>query len=99
MKRRRGNGKAIKIELNFAGDPDIIFIIQSDQSQWFKMEVEKIDFVVELLPYHLEPDKIPKGVKKVIYNFNQETARWKINIAYTNDEVFVNSEKGWKLTT
>jgi len=35
----------------------------------------------------------------VIYNFNQETARWKINIAYTNDEVFVNSEKGWKLTT
>ena len=99
MKRRRGNGKAIKIELNFSGDPHITFIIQSDQSQWFKMEVEKIDFVVELLPYHLEPDKIPKGVKKVIYNFNQETARWKLNTVYTNDEVFVNSEKGWKLTT
>ena len=99
MKRRRGNGKAIKIELNFAGEPDITFVIQSDQSQWFKMEVEKIDFVVELLPYHLEPDKIPKGVKKVIYNFNQETARWKLNTVYTNDEVFVNSEKGWKLTT
>ena len=99
MKRRRGNGRAIRIVLNFSGEPDITFVIQSDQSQWFKMEVEKIDFVVELLPYHLEPDKIPKGVKKVIYNFNQETARWKINIAYTNDEVFVNSEKGWKLTT
>jgi len=99
MKRRRGNGKAIKIELNFSGEPDITFVIQSDQSQWFKMEVEKIDFVVELLPYHLEPDKIPKGVKKVIYNFNQETARWKLNTVYTNDEVFVNSEKGWKLTT
>ena len=99
MKRRRGDGKAIRIELNFSGEPDINFILQSDQSQWFKMEVEKIDFVVELLPYHLEPDKIPKGVKKVIYNFNQETARWKLNTVYTNDEVFVNSEKGWKLTT
>ena len=99
MKRRRGNGRAIRIVLNFAGEPDITFVIQSDQSQWFKMEVEKIDFVVELLPYHLEPDKIPEGVKKVIYNFNQETARWKINTIYTNDEIFVNSEKGWKLTT
>ena len=99
MKRRRGNGRAIRIVLNFSGEPDITFVIQSDQSQWFKMEVEKIDFVVELLPYHLEPDKIPKGVKKVIYNFNQETARWKLNTVYTNDEVFVNSEKGWKLTT
>ena len=99
MKRRRGNGKAIKIELNFSGDPNIIFIIQSDQSQWFKMEVEKIDFVVELLPYHLEPDKIPKGVKKVVYNFDQETARWKLSTVHTNEKMFVNSENGWKLTT
>ena len=99
MKRRRGNGKAIKIELNFSGNPDIVFMIQSDQSQWFKMEVEKIDFVVELLPYHLEPDKIPKGVKKAVYNFDQTTARWKLCIIYTDDKMFVNSEKGWKLTT
>jgi hypothetical protein len=99
MKRRRGNGKAIKIELKFAGDPDIIFMIQSDQSQWFKMEVEKIDFVVELLPYHLEPDKIPKGIKKVIYNFDQTTARWRLNTAYADNKMFVNSGKGWKLTT
>ena len=99
MKRRRGNGKAIKIELNFSGDPDITFMIQSDQSQWFKMEVEKIDFVVELLPYHLEPSKIPKGAKKVVYNFDQTTARWKLNTAYTNDKIFVNSGDNWKLST
>ena len=72
MKRRRGDGKAIRIELNFSGEPDINFILQSDQSQWFKMEVEKIDFVVELLPYHLDKDKIPKNVKSIIYNFDQE---------------------------
>ena len=99
MKRRRGNGKAIKIELNFSGDPDIMFIIQSDQSQWFKMEVEKIDFVVELLPYHLEPNKIPRGVNKVVYNFDQTTARWRLSTVYTSENKFLNSENGWKLIT
>ncbi|MDC0052607.1 hypothetical protein OAJ34_02255 [Candidatus Nitrosopelagicus sp.] len=99
MKRRRGDGKAIKIELNFSGDPDINFILQSDQSQWFKMEVEKIDFVVELLPYHLDKDKIPKNVKSVIYNFDQEAARWKIITVFTDVGKFVDSVSGWKLTT
>ena len=99
MKRRRGNGRATRIVLNFSGEPDITFIIQSDQSQWFKMEVEKIDFVVELLPYHLEPDKIPKGVKKVAYSFDQAVARWRLSTAYTDNKMFVNSENGWKLTT
>jgi hypothetical protein len=99
MKRRRGDGKAIKIELNFSGDPDINFSLQSDQSQWFKMEVEKIDFVVELLPYHLDKDKIPKNVKSIIYNFDQDAARWKIITIFTDEKKFVDSENGWKLTT
>ena len=99
MKRRRGNGKALRIELKFSGEPDIHFIIQSDESQWFKMEVEKIDFVVELLPYHLNEEKLPKEVKKVIYNFDQEAARWRLNTVLTNEKKFVNSENGWKLTT
>ena len=97
MKRRRGDGKAIKIELNFLGEPDISFILQSDQSQWFKMEVEKIDFVVELLPYHLDSDKIPKGVRKVIYNFDQGAARWRLNTVFTDEKRFVNTENGWKI--
>jgi len=99
MKRRRGNGKALRIELNFSGEPDIKFIIQSDQSQWFKMEVEKIDFVVELLPYHLDEEKLPKNVKSVIYKFDQEAARWRLSTVFTDEKKFINSEKGWKLTT
>ncbi|MDA0755981.1 MAG: hypothetical protein O3C04_00065 [Crenarchaeota archaeon] len=99
MKRRRGDGKAIKIELNFSGEPDINFILQSDQSQWFKMEVEKIDFVVELLPYHLDKNKIPENVKSVIYNFDREAARWKIITVFTDEKKFMNSENGWKLIT
>ena len=99
MKRRRGNGKALRIELKFSGEPDINFTIQSDESQWFKMEVEKIDFVVELLPYHLDEEKLPKNVKSVTYNFDKEAARWRINTVFTDGGKFVNSENGWKLTT
>ena len=99
MKRRRGNGKALRIELNFLGEPNIKFLIESDESQWFKMEVEKIDFVVELLPYHLDEEKLPMGVNSVIYNFDQEAARWRLNTVFTDEKKFVNTENGWKLTT
>ena len=99
MKRRRGNGKAIRIELNFLGQPDITFIIQSDQSQWFKMEVEKIDFVVELLPYHLDPKKLPENVTEVVYNFDIDAVRWKINTVISNEKKFVNSGDSWKIIT
>jgi len=99
MKRRRGDGKALRIELSFSGEPNIKFVIESDQSQWFKMEVEKIDFVVELLPYHLDEEKLPMGVNSVIYNFDQEAARWRLNTVFTDEKKFVNTEKGWKLTT
>ena len=99
MKRRRGDGKALRIELTFSGEPNIKFVIESDQSQWFKMEVEKIDFVVELLPYHLNEEKLPMGVNSVIYNFDQEAARWRLNTVFTDEKKFVNTEKGWKLTT
>jgi len=99
MKRRRGDGKALRIELSFSGEPNIKFVIESDQSQWFKMEVEKIDFVVELLPYHLDEEKLPMGVNSVIYNFDQEAARWRLNTVFTDEKKFVNTENGWKLTT
>jgi len=99
MKRRRGDGKALRIQLNFSGEPNIRFVIESDESQWFKMEVEKIDFVVELLPYHLDEEKLPAGVKSVIYNFDQEAARWRLGTVFTDGKKFVNSENGWKLTT
>ena len=99
MKRRRGDGKALRIELSFAGEPNIKFVLESDESQGVKMEVEKIDFVVELLPYHLDEEKLPMGVNSVIYNFDQEAARWRLNTVFTDEKKFVNTENGWKLTT
>ncbi|TFH02285.1 MAG: hypothetical protein E4G77_02345, partial [Nitrosopumilus sp.] len=57
MKRRRGNGNALKIVINFSGKPRIIFAVDIEDRQRFDSALEKIDGVLELLPYHLDPKK------------------------------------------
>ena len=99
MKRRRGSGNAIKISVSFIGNPKIQFIIDSENSQWFNNAVEKIDFVLELLPYHLDPEKLPSDVSEVIYQFDSKAARWRLNTAYVKDKKFVFAGNGWKLIT
>jgi len=99
MKRRRGDGKAIKINLSFAGEPLIRFIVNADKGQWFRTSVEKIDFVLELLQYHLDPKKLPENVTEVVYNFDIDAVRWKINTVISNGKKFVNSGDSWKIIT
>ncbi len=96
MKRRRGDGKAIKIDLSFLGEPKIRFLIDLDEGQWFRAAVEKIDFVVELLQYHLDPEKLPENTLEIVYRFDKDSARWKVNSAITDKQKFVNSDDGWK---
>ena len=99
MKRRRGDGKAIKINLSFAGDPLIRFIVDSDEGQWFRTSVEKIDFVLELLQYHLDPKKLPENVTEVIYNFDINAVKWRMTTVVSDGKEFLNSEDGWKTIT
>ena len=63
MKRRRGKGHAIMIEIIFVGNPNVRFVTDSDENHDFNSAIEKIDFVVELLPYHLKDDNIPDDLK------------------------------------
>jgi len=98
MKRRRGR-KAIKIDISFTGNPKIRFIVDSEESQWFNHAVEKIDFVLELLPYHLDPEKLPNDVTEVIYQFDSDAARWRLNTAIVKDKKYVFSKDGWKIIT
>ncbi len=99
MKRRRGKGKALRIDLSFIGTPKIRFNIDSQDSQWFNNAVEKIDFVLELLPYHLDPEKLPKDVSEVIYQFDSDAARWRLNTAIVRERKYVFSKEGWKIIT
>src|SRR5574342_892136 len=62
MKRRRGGGKHIKTYIHFSGKPNIKFIADLDDHHWFSIAIEKIDFILELLQYQLDPQKIPPDV-------------------------------------
>ncbi len=97
MKRRRGEKHTLKIQINFAGTPNIRFIVDAMERQWFNMAVEKIDFVLELLPYHLEPQKLPENVSEVIYKFDPKAARWRLNTVFSGDKKFLFKDDGWKI--
>ena len=81
MKRRRGSGNALKVRVSFAGRPGIVFSVGIEDKQFFDNAIEKIDFVLELLPHHLDPHKLPAGVSEVTYRFDQGAARWRLDIA------------------
>lgn len=88
MKRRRGNGNALKIIINFSGKPKIIFAIDIEDRQWFDNALEKIDFVLELLPYHLDPKKIPTEISEIIYKFDSESIRWRLHTASSENKKY-----------
>src|ERR1700687_644458 len=79
MKRRRGGGKSLRVYIRFSGKPDIMFTIDLDDMHSFDTAVDKIDFVLELLPYHLDPKKIPREITKVSYQFDDMTGKWNIS--------------------
>lgn len=95
MKRRRGSGNAVKINLVFAGNPGVVFSVDSQDKQWFDNSVEKIDFVLELLPYHMDPTKLPPGTRSVSYRFDPDSARWRLGSASTIDGRYAFRGDGW----
>lgn len=97
MKRRRGGGNSLRIYIKFKGKPDIIFTIDLDDKHSFDMAVDKIDFVLELLPYHLDPKKLPNGITKVSYQFNDSTGKWNV-MSGEGDQKYQFSENEWKVT-
>ena len=99
MKRRRGGGKTMKIHMSFAGKPNIKFIVDLEDHHLFNIAVEKIDFILELLQYHLDPQKIPENVTDLIYEFDQVTGRWRLHTALSFSKKYIFSNNEWKLAT
>jgi len=97
MKRRRGSGNALKIKINFSGNPKIIFIIDTADRELFNNAVEKIDFVLELLPYQLDPKKIPVGISEITYKFDSKSIRWRPNIISSENKKYTFMEDSWKI--
>ena len=99
MKRRRGSGNALKIVINFSGNPKIVFTVDIEDRQWFDNALEKIDFVLELLPFHLDPKKLPSEITKIVYKFDSESIRWRLDTASTKNETYTFRGDSWKEIT
>ena len=99
MKRRRGGGNALKIRINFVGKPKIIFTIDIEDRQWFDNALEKIDFVLELLPYHLDPEKIPSDISEIIYKFDSDSIRWRLSSASSENKKYTFRGDSWNEIT
>jgi len=97
MKRRRGSGNALKIRINFLGNPKIIFVLDIDEKQWYDNAIEKMDFVLELLPYHINPEKLPSDVSEITYKFDSGAIRWRLNFASSKEKKYVFRGDKWAL--
>ena len=97
MKRRRGRGNAIRIEIVFTGSPNVRLITDLNEPHLFNSSIEKIDFMLELLPYHLNEDGIPKNLSEVIYKFDTDASKWRLNVAMVGDKKFITTKKGWQI--
>jgi hypothetical protein len=95
-KRRRGRRNALKIRINFAGNPKIVFTVDVVDRQWFNNAVEKMDFVIELLQHHLDPKKLPPRVREINYKFDVESVRWRLDIAKSKDKEYQFRGDNWK---
>jgi len=105
MKRRRGKGNAIVVEILFTGEPNVRFVTDLNENHDFNSAIEKIDFVVELLPYHLNDSDIPSDPSEVLYKYDIESGKWKLNQVWTGfggsagRKKFIFTKKGWNVVT
>jgi len=105
MKRRRGKGNAIVVEIIFTGEPNVRFVTDLNENHDFNSAIEKIDFVVELLPYHLNDSNIPSDPSEVLYKYDIESGKWKLNQVWTGigdsaeRKKFSFTKKGWNVVT
>lgn len=95
MKRRRGSGNAMKVSVLFEGRPSVKFAIEEHDKRDFNRAADKVDFVVELLPYHLAPGALPPGADELAYSFDPESSRWKPASARAGGENFVARGNAW----
>jgi hypothetical protein len=99
MKRRRGNDKAIRIDINFIGMPKIGFSLDVHDRSWFDNAIEKMDFVIDLLPFHLNSENVPPEISKILYKFDVETRKWKMHTLFAKDKKFFLVDNTWKPAT
>jgi hypothetical protein len=95
MKRRRGR-KGVKTYIRFAGFEDmkipIVFPVMSKGDRQYEMGIEKIEYLVDIVPLQLKT--VPPNAEEVLFSYEEATFKWSPGTALVNgvNLVFKNNE-------
>ena len=98
VKKRRGR-KGIKVYIKFAGFGNnkkigIVFPLQSKGDRQFEMGIEKIEYLVDILPVQLQ--LLPQGAEEIWYLYDETSYKWVPSVARTNDFNYIFKNNEWK---
>jgi hypothetical protein len=98
VKRRRGK-KGIKAFLRFAGFGDnkkvsIVFPVLSKSDRQFEMSIEKIEYLVDIVPVQLQ--LIPSGAEEIWYLYDEASYKWSPSVAKTSSINYIFKNNEWK---
>jgi hypothetical protein len=98
VKKRRGR-KGIKAFIRFAGFGNnkkigIIFPLQSKGDRQFEMGIEKIEYLVDIIPVQLQ--LIPPDAEEIWYLYDEASYKWNPSVARTSGLNYLFTNNEWK---
>lgn len=97
IKRRRGR-KGLKAFLRFAGygneSVDLVFPILSKGDRQFEMGIEKLEYIVDIVPVQLKT--IPPKAEEIWYSYDEVSFRWSPAVAKSNSVNYLFKNSEWK---
>lgn len=101
VKKRRGR-KGIKAFIRFAGFGNsnntkkigIVFPLQSKGDRQFEMGIEKIEYLVDIVPVQLQ--LIPPGAEEIWYFYDEASSKWIPSVAKTSSINYLFKNNEWR---
>lgn len=98
VKKRRGR-KSIKAFIRFAGfggneKIGVVFPLESKGDRQFEMGIEKIEYLVDIVPVQLQ--LIPPGTEEIWYLYDEASYRWSPSVAKTSSINYLFKNNEWK---
>ena len=98
IKRRRGK-KGIKAFLRFTGfgntkKVSIVFPVLSKDDRQFEMSIEKIEYLVDVVPYQLQ--LIPPDAEEIWYMYDEASYKWNPSVVRAGRINYIFKNNEWK---
>jgi hypothetical protein len=98
VKKRRGR-KGIKAFIRFEGFGNnkkigIVFPLQSKVDRQFEMGIEKIEYLVDIVPVQLE--LIPPGAEEIWFLYDEISYKWSPSVAKTSSINYLFKNNEWR---